>query len=62
MDRMSAVLFSLLLITTSLAGCFEDRQKIDDGGIIVENEQVSENETMILQLSLMCTKNDISDE
>ena len=45
MDRMSAVLFSLLLITTSLAGCFEDRQKIDDGGIVVENEQVSENET-----------------
>ena len=45
MDRMSAVLFSLLLITTSLAGCFEDRQKIDDEGIVVENEQVSENET-----------------
>ena len=45
MDRMCAILFSLLVATTSLAGCFGEKDKIDDGGIVVDNEQDSNNQT-----------------
>ena len=39
MDRICAILFSLLVVTTSLAGCFEDKDKIDDEGVVVDDEQ-----------------------
>ena len=39
MNRLNATILALLMITVSLSGCIGEKNKIDDGGIVADDEK-----------------------